>query len=189
MTRFVPALALAALTMPGWGQVLSVADVHGAAHLPLAPAAGRVHLLLFLATDCPVSNRYAPEIARIVTEYAPKGVRSYFIYADPRATRQSVLAHLGEFYGGRSDVAAIIDTGLGVTGAVGARVTPEAAIYTVAGRAYRGRIDDLYISLGRARRAPTRRDLRLSLDRALAGLPVPVPETQAVGCYIERGGT
>jgi hypothetical protein len=65
-------------------------------------------------------------------------------------------------------------------------VTPEVAVYSSAGRIYRGRIDDLYVDAGRTRRAATRHDLRLAVDAALGGRPIAPSETEAVGCYIQR---
>jgi hypothetical protein len=57
-------------------------------------------------------------------------------------------------------------------------------VITPGGLAYRGRIDDLYPELGKKRAAPTKRDLREALAAVLAGKPVPVPRTEAVGCSI-----
>jgi hypothetical protein len=51
-------------------------------------------------------------------------------------------------------------------------------------RLYRGRIDDRYIDLGRDRLAPTQRDLENALTAAIAGKPIAVKETQAVGCIM-----
>ena len=65
-------------------------------------------------------------------------------------------------------------------------MTPEAAIYSLKGRVYLGRIDDLYVDVGRARREATRHDIRLALDAALAGRSIPQPETEAVGCFIQN---
>ena len=65
-------------------------------------------------------------------------------------------------------------------------MTPEVAVYTSTGRVYRGRIDDLYVNIGEARREPTRRDLRDALDASIAGRAVAQAETIAVGCFIER---
>jgi hypothetical protein len=49
---------------------------------------------------------------------------------------------------------------------------------------YRGRIDDRYVAFGKARPAPTRRDLEETLDALLEGkLPEPVTTT-AIGCFI-----
>jgi hypothetical protein len=64
-------------------------------------------------------------------------------------------------------------------------VTPEVAILDAAGTLlYRGRIDDRYISFGKDRPQPTVRDLERSLDAVLAGKPVPVKETRAIGCIL-----
>jgi hypothetical protein len=185
MARVAPALILALATLlPASRQDLAVPDIDGRPHRPLQLGDGETaHVLFVLAVDCPISNRYAPEMDRIVKDYAAKRVRSFFVYADPSATPARVLQHLAEFHKGIA-APAIIDKDYALTKAIGATVTPEAAVYTVAGRVYRGRIDDLYVSLGQTRQAPTRRDLRLSLDAVLGGLTVPVPETKAVGCYL-----
>ena len=162
---------------------LTVRDLDGRAWTPLQPPAGEVDLLIFITTDCPISNRYAPEILRIATDYAPKGVRTLLVFADPSLDAARARAHLTAFF---PSLPAVIDKDFVLTASVGATVTPVAAIYTTAGRAYRGRIDDLYVSIGQARREPTRRDVRLSLDAVLAGRPTPQAETTAFGCFIER---
>ena len=49
---------------------------------------------------------------------------------------------------------------------------------------YRGRIDDLYIALGKRRDHVTAHDLRDALDEIVGGRPVGNPRTQAVGCSL-----
>jgi hypothetical protein len=176
------ALALA-LGPTAAAQEVTVRDLEGVTRTPLAVAPGDTHVLIFVALDCPISNRYAPEVGRLAADYAPKRVRVFLIYADRSATPARAREHLDAFHPGLQ-ATPIVDTDFRVTKAVGATVTPETAVYTTAGRVYRGRIDDLYVSLGETRHAPTRRDLRLSLDAVLAGRKVPVAETRAVGCYI-----
>ena len=68
--------------------------------------------------------------------------------------------------------------------AAAATITPTAVVYGPNGRAYRGRIDDWYMALGKPRRAPTERTLRVALDAVLAGQTPAQAETQAIGCYI-----
>lgn len=160
-------------------------DLDGRTTTPLVAAAGEVNLLIFLSTDCPISARYSPEINRIIREYQPKGVRAWLIYAEPKIAPAAVRANLNEYHAGLA-VPAVIDTGFRVTAAVGASVTPEAAVYTQAGRAYRGRIDDLYEVIGQSRRTADHHDLRDALDAVLAGRPVAAAETKAIGCFIER---
>src|SRR5262245_29626899 len=164
---------------------LVVRDLEGRAASPLVAAAGAINLLIFVSTDCPISARSSPEIDRIVRDYRPKGVRAWLVYAEAKTTPAAVRAHLAEFHRGLT-VPAIVDTDFRLTAAVGATVTPEAAVYTPAGRVYRGRIDDLYQAIGQGRRAAEHHDLRDALDAVIAGRPVAAPETKAIGCFIER---
>ena len=163
----------------------SVADIDGHVWTPLAPATGATNLVIFVSADCPVSARYAPEIDRIAAAYAPKGVHTFLVYADLTATIPSVRQNMTSFHPG-AKIPAIIDAGFDLTAAADAKVTPEAFVYTPAGRAYRGRIDDLYVSIGKARPQALHHDLRDALDAVLAGRAVATPATSAVGCYIER---
>jgi hypothetical protein len=87
-------------------------------------------------------------------------------------------------YGFPSTIPAFLDPDHRLVQVVGPRVTPEAAIYSSAGRVYRGRIDDLYIDIGRSRRTARQHDVRDILDALLAGRTVTPTETEAVGCTI-----
>jgi hypothetical protein len=49
---------------------------------------------------------------------------------------------------------------------------------------YRGRIDDRYVDFGRARPAPTTRDLREVLQALAAGSTLTLRTTPVVGCFI-----
>jgi hypothetical protein len=187
MYRFAPAFAavLALLASLPSQPPIAVRDLDGRTWTPLAPAPGQVHLLVFLSAECPISARYSPEIDRITAEYGGKGVHTWLVYADRSLGVPAARANLAEFHP-HTTAAAIIDAGFKLTTAVDATVTPEAAVYTDRGRVYRGRIDDLYITIGNPRRAPTHRDLRTALDAVLAGRPFTLPETTAIGCFIER---
>jgi hypothetical protein len=177
------ALALAATaTRPS----ISVRDLDGRVWTPLAPAAGDTHLLVFISADCPISNRYAPEIDRIAGLYGGRRVRTFLVYADSTAESARTRAHLNEFHPSLRGPA-IIDKGLTLSEAAGATVTPEAMVFTRAGRAYRGRIDDLYVNAGQSRRAARQHDLRDALDAVVAGRLVAQPETKPIGCFIEWG--
>ena len=184
MTRVVSAL-IAVLTLGQPVGPLEIRDVDGRRWTLLAPSANQLDLLFFVSTDCPISNRYAPEINRTCADYQARGVRCFLVYPDPSADPATVNAHR-HAYGLDRTIPAILDPSQRLVGVVEPRVTPEAAIYSSAGRRYRGRIDDLYIDVGRARRQATRHDVRLALDAALAGLPIAQPETDAVGCFIPK---
>jgi hypothetical protein len=158
-------------------------DVDGVAHGSLGDGARKAAVLFFVLTDCPISNQFAPEIDRICDAYEPRGAECFLVYVDPEKTDTEIREHASQFgHGGRP---ALHDLDRTLTKKAGATITPEAAVFSAAGEMlYRGRINNLYASLGKQRRQATEHDLRRALDEALAGKAVSTPRTQAVGCYL-----
>jgi hypothetical protein len=138
-------------------------------------------VLVFTTTDCPISNRYAPEIQRLAQRFAGK-VTFKLVYPVPSDTEAVIRDHVSKFgymLAWQRDDKQLLVRQTGVS------VTPEVAILDAAGKQiYRGRIDDRYIAFGKDRPQPTVRDLERSLDAIVAGKPVPVAQTQAIGCFI-----
>ena len=195
MTRrchFLPA-CFAALLMAGCHTAEKAA---GAIILPLAdggmeqvlkPASTRLVVLLFVATECPVSNHLAPEYNRLADAYSQKGVTFRLVYSGDEAVPVLVAKHRSD-YGLR--VPALLDRKFALAGLTGARWTPEAAICTGNGAMlYHGRVSNLIEALGKMRPEPTVHDLRRALDELLAGKPVSQPFVKPVGCYLPLPAT
>src|SRR4051812_14923636 len=148
-----------------------------------APAGTKAIVFLFTSTDCPISNRYAPEVRRIADAFGSKGVAFRLVYPNPSEDARAIREHMAAYsYMGIGE--ALRDPKLALARFAGATVTPEAVVVVGGKIAYRGRIDDRYVDLGRERPAPTRRDLFEALTAIIAGRPAPVATTQAVGCFI-----
>jgi thiol-disulfide isomerase/thioredoxin len=163
--------------------LLTVKDIRGRDHAPLKPDGSKASVLFFITQDCPVSNRYAPEIQRIARDYQNKRVRFYLVYIDQTAGVKEIEKHLREY--GLSEITAIHDARHALVKAVGATVTPEAAAMVEGGVIlYRGRINNLYVALGKPRRQVTEHNLRNALDAVLKGERVRAARTEAIGCYI-----
>ena len=161
---------------------ISVKNLEGASVQPLADAGQKATVLFFVMHECPVANGYAPEIARIMSEYSAKGIRSCVVYVENDLTPAKAREHARD-YGFKSG--AVLDPKHLLVKAAGATISPEAAVLSPAGEVlYRGRIDDRVADFGKRRVEPTRRDLRLTLDAILAGQPVSTRLTKAIGCYI-----
>jgi len=160
----------------------SVPGLDGTDVRPLAPAAGvEANVLLFVMTDCPISNRYAPEVRRLHDEFAG-AVRFWLVYVDAHRPPDELREHRASF---GYPFAALRDVDGALAALAGATVTPEAVVFDAAQRmVYRGRIDDRYVSFGVARRAPRTRDLHDRLRRLAAGETLAFSQTRAVGCYI-----
>ena len=148
-----------------------------------APAGTKAIVFLFTSTDCPISNRYAPEVRRIVERFAPQGVVFRLVYPSPSENAAAIREHMKVFsYEGA--MGAFRDPTLALVKFSGATITPEAAVYAGGRVVYRGRIDDRYVDLGLERPAPTKHDLADALAAVVAGKPVQQATTQAVGCFI-----
>jgi len=161
-----------------------VESLDGAATDPFAAPAGvKAIVFLFTSTDCPISNRYAPEVKRLASAFVRQGVLFRLVYPDPHAGTSAIRAHMAAFaYAGAAQ--ALRDPKRALVAAVGATITPEAVVWAGGRVQYRGRIDDRYVDLGVERPAATEHDLADAITAVLAGTPVAHPQTQAVGCYI-----
>ena len=135
---------------------------------------------VFTTTDCPISNRYAPEIQRIAARVESKA-RFVLVYPVPSDTPEMIQAHKKKF---ASSIESVRDADQKLVKLTGATVTPEVAVMRGSQLLYRGRIDARYVELGKERAAPTTRDLDDALTAVIAGKPVAIKETRAVGCIL-----
>lgn len=144
-------------------------------------AASLPTVLVFTTTDCPIANRYAPEINRLAAKFEGQAVFK-LVYPVPTDTDAAIHDHRRKF---GYTVEWTRDRQQRLVKETGVTVTPEVALFDAGGRmVYRGRIDDRYVAFGKERPQPTVRDLERSLDAVVAGKPVPVAQTQAIGCIL-----
>ena len=116
---------------------LTVPGLDGTDVRPLVPADdGEATVLLFVMTDCPISNRYAPEIRRLHEQFAG-AARFWLVYVDAQRPVDELREHRASFgYPFR----ALRDVDGALVALAGATVTPEAAVFDAAQRlVYRGR--------------------------------------------------
>jgi hypothetical protein len=137
-------------------------------------------VLVFTTTDCPISNRYAPEIQRLAAKFS-KNAKFVLVYPVPTDSPAMIAAHQKKF---GYALETIRDTDQKFVKVTGVTVTPEVAVMAGDSIVYRGRIDDRYIELGRERPRATTHDLEDVLTAAIAGKAVAHRETRAVGCFL-----
>ena len=157
-------------------------DLNGNSFDPLRQGSSKVTVLIFTRTDCPISNRFAPEIGRLYEAFHPRGVDFYLVYVDPHEEPQAIRHHLAEY---RYPCPAVRDPGHKLVARCQATTTPEAVVFDADHEVtYQGRINDLYVDLGSSRPRATTSDLADAIDATLAGRPVDNPRTKPVGCLI-----
>jgi Redoxin len=151
----------------------------------LAPPGSRAVVLFFAATDCPISNRYIPEMKRLDREFSDSGVRFWWVYPNPTDTPDVVRRHQKQY-----DIHAgvVLDNEQRLTVMAHATITPEVAVFVPEGatlrEVYRGRIDDRYLSLGQERPTAARHDLEGALRALTSHRAIPAPGGPPVGCSI-----
>ena len=160
----------------------SLLDLMGHRVDPFAAGAAKAYVFLFIDVDCPIANRYAPEIRRLHERFSSAHVQFCLVYADPATSSAAIREHVKAFQlPGR----ALRDPAHEMVRISHVHVTPEAAVFLSNRQlVYHGRIDDRFVDFGKERQAPTQRDLEQTLDAVVAGKTVLLSWTRAVGCSI-----
>jgi hypothetical protein len=160
----------------------AVPSIAGDVVHPLELGKNRAAVLVFVLRDCPISNAYAPEINRMVSEYAVKGIAFYVVHADRDASDAELKKHAEEF--GYS-CPVLADRQRALSDCLDIAVAPEAAVVGADQKLlYRGRIDDRFVDFGKERKEPTTHELRDALEAIIAGKPLAVERSRAVGCSL-----
>jgi mono/diheme cytochrome c family protein len=152
--------------------------------LSLPPSdAPRATVLCFLGTECPLARLYGPRLQALHKHYEERGVRFVGINSNQQDSLEEVkqyAAHLSLSFPLAKDYDHAAADRFRV------ERTPEVCLLDGTGQViYRGRIDDQHHP-GVTKPVPTRNDLQAAIDDLLAGRPVAVPQTTAVGCRIGR---
>jgi AhpC/TSA family protein len=169
------------IVAPGQSADLVFEDLEKIPRHPLEPGDKVASVLVFYGQDCPIANGYAPEINRLWRGHT--NFAFFIVQVDPELTVAAAKEHARK-YDLRPPV--LLDRKHQLVKLAKATVTPEAVVLGKKGQIlYRGRIDDLYVALGKKRAAVTERNLRDALDALAAGKAVRKSETKAIGCLIQ----
>jgi hypothetical protein len=167
--------------LPRFSQKSIAENLDGKPLDPFAASANRVVVLLFVRTDCPISNRYAPLLQKLGEEFRGKA-EFWLVYPDRAESSSQIKTHLRDYH---YSIAALRDTDHALVRRAQATITPEAAVFDSSGRLlYHGRIDNWYEDFGRSRPAATTHELEDAITSAIAAKPVHPDHANAVGCYI-----
>ncbi len=147
------------------------------------PSVGQTTAVCFLGTQCPMARGYVGTLNRLHADYAERGVRIIGVMSN----RQDSVEDIAQAAQELGIVFPLVrDADNVIADRYGASRTPEVFLLDSQVKLrYRGRIDDR-LAPGVARAQATREDLRLAIDELLAGKPVSIPATRALGCIIGR---
>lgn len=151
-------------------------------------------LYIFVTHECPIANRYAPEIGRIAEENLDLVGPTVVVYADANALVKDCATHFGQYYLASdapedeahvASVTMVHDAQHEWVKRFDARAVPTAVIARGKTVLYHGRIDDRNPRLGARRVQAGQQDLREALAALWAGT-LKLTRTRVVGCSIDR---
>lgn len=159
----------------------SLKDYNGKLHSLSDFKNSKAIVLIFVSTQCPVSNAYNERMAKLYSQYKDKNVKIIGINSNKAETAEEIKKHAAEK---NLQFAILKDENNIVADKFEASSTPEA--YVLNGNlevVYHGRIDD-----NRKAGDVQTSDLSVAIDEILAGKAVSNPKTKAFGCSIKRVG-
>ena len=151
-------------------------------------------LYIFVTHECPIANRYAPEIGRIAEEHLDLVGPTVVVYADANASAKDCVTHFEQYYlasdstedeAQLASVTMVHDAQHEWVKRFDVRAVPTAVIARGEAVLYHGRIDDRNPRLGARRVQAGQEDLREALSALRAGSLTPT-RTTVVGCSIDR---
>lgn len=143
-------------------------------------------IIIFMAVDCPVTQKYMNTIKRIASHYKDRIlVTGYFPAGLPRKTETSFRNE----YEIPDYIKLVDDKTHHITKKFGATITPEVFLLSDKGEVlYSGAIDNWFFELGRYRPEITENYLADAIEAALSGKNSSITKTTAIGCFIQQTG-
>lgn len=152
--------------------------------IPLSSFANKpVIVLAFIGTECPLAKLYGPRLNQIQQKFGDQGVQILGIASNTQDSLTELTAYVNRH---EIKFPVLKDLGNKLADAVEATRTPEVFVLDAQRVVrYQGRIDDQY-GVGYAKPESNKSDLSIALSELLAGKPVSIPRTDAIGCFIGR---
>lgn len=140
-------------------------------------------LIWILSPECPLCHDYAYTFRAIEDSFQQKGIRVIGVFPGEFFSEQQIRMYCSRYL---FDFPVLLDPDYRFIHQLSATTTPEVVLLNPEGRTlYQGAIDNWAYEVGRKRLEPTEHYLRNALEAYLAGQPVPLAQTKAVGCLIE----
>jgi peroxiredoxin len=154
-------------------------DPDGKEHSLASLKGSKGTVIIFIATQCPVSNAYNERMQKLYADYSSRGVNVVGINANATEPAAEVKQHAAD-KGLKFTI--LKDAGNVIADRFDAQHTPEAYLLDSTGKlVYHGRIDN-----SRNGDEITSSELRDAIEAVLAGKAVEKPEVKAFGCTIKR---
>lgn len=172
----------AAIVSPAIGSAVedfSLPGTDGSSHSLNSLKGTNGSVIIFISTQCPISNGYNERMEAMAEAYGKRGISVIGINANASESADAVKAHAAEKH---FIFPVLKDNGNKIADKLGAMRTPEAYLLDANNKlVYHGRIDN-----SKDESKVDSNDLRDAMDALLAGKPIAKPTALAFGCNIKR---
>lgn len=168
----------------GADRIIRGIDLKGQSHwLGEAPGCQGV-VVVFLAIDCPISNRYIPMLNEIMAkDLAKPPIRVFGVVSSPHVTREDAVAHSAKF---DPQFPILFDASGELREQLGPTHTPQAFLLSPRGQTlYEGAIDDRFAAIDKSKVAARKHYLKDAIQSLLRHEKIAVSKTTPVGCPLE----
>lgn len=176
---FISVAACATSSSPGKIEDFKLRDTNGNEHSLSDYKDSKAIVVLFIATECPVSNDYNSRMEKIFNDYKEKGFAFLGINSNKAESVDRIKEHAED---NQLTFTILKDEKNIIADKFEASVTPE--VYVLNNNfdvLYHGRIDN-----ARDESEVVSKDLENALNEILSGKEVSKKETKAFGCTIKR---
>ncbi len=139
--------------------------------------------LVFLDTECPIANKYAPRLNEIARAATQNGTQFFGVVSDPSTSATAAREHRAKY---ALEFPVLFDASGELAARLVPTTVPEAFVVDTKDRvAYRGRIDDRFVALGKQRASITSHDFADAIAAVASGAAPQDARTEPVGCMFE----
>lgn len=137
----------------------------------------------FLAEECVICQQYTPTMNRLYASYNSEDLSFVGLFPN-RFSKEEGIKNFKVKY--NIEFPLKREFFQSKTKLFGAEITPEVVVYneTKAKIIYKGRIDNLFVRVGKRRRVVTKTELEDVLKSLVTGESMHVKNTSSIGCYI-----
>ncbi len=142
-------------------------------------------IYFFLLEDCKISQAYCSEMKRLHKEFANDSVAFTAYFPNSTSTKPNMDAFMHKY---KLPMKYYLDSGRAISDQYQVSVLPEVVVVNLSSKTvlYQGRIDNLFVAIGKRRNKATEHDLKDVLKGIHSGKQLAYRKTEAVGCFLSR---
>lgn len=145
--------------------------------------ASKIKIYYFLATTCPISQKYTQEINRLNKVYTSKDIEMFLVFPTVKNNKKEIEAFCATY---QITMPYIMDRNFALTKKLNAKITPEVFVVnenrTIL---YHGAINNWYYALGKNRMHITEHYLEDAIKAILHKEKILKDYVAAIGCFIK----